>query len=152
MAQHGGDVANQVFAAADAFFGKPSPAMEFPGNFDEGLGGHAAHPGAGRSQGTLIDEQEVVRPFNYLAQRGKPGTACPDDGHFDFSAHKSTPLFPTRPWITEKQGFHHRENRGHSERLNRRAGKYTTKNTKDTKKNKGQDLFLDLFSQIKVWF
>jgi hypothetical protein len=68
--------------------------MEFPGNFDEGLGGHAAHPGAGRSQGTLIDEQEVVRPFDYLAQRGKPGTARPDDGHLDFSAHKNTPLIP----------------------------------------------------------
>jgi hypothetical protein len=71
--------------------------MEFPGNFDEGLGGHAAHPGAGRSQGALVDKQEVVRPFDYLPQRGKPGTACPDDGHLDFSAHKNTPLIPTRP-------------------------------------------------------
>jgi hypothetical protein len=49
---------------------------------DQQFTGHTAHPGAGGSMGTTLDEDNVVRAFLGGAIGGEPGRTRTDHGDF----------------------------------------------------------------------
>ncbi len=53
------------------------------------LRGHAADPGTGGTQRTVIDQDKLTTRAAYLAQCVEAGGACTDDGHLgvNFGKH-----------------------------------------------------------------
>jgi hypothetical protein len=63
---------------------------------DECLRGHAANPRTGCTELTVIDENEIIRIFFYLAQSRETGTTGPNNRniHAFFHNRSLSEIFP----------------------------------------------------------